>query len=282
MSNARGGFAPIVLAAVLGAGLTACGGNSAATGEAAPADPKAAIAASTAGLDAGNYAFTSATPDGSNAGGAVHAPSRSATIEMVSTDKDAAGTFSFRFVDTDRYMKLKLDTSELTAGLEDLDTSNPEVAKLVDGLEKMTAMFSGKTWLHIDASKLKKDDDLTFDLQNPDLTGAGTLVDAVVTAQGDARSVTGTLDATKLGEDHGPWETGDFAGMGDAAKALPYTATLDDQGRLTKLVLDAPKSGDIPAGPWTIDVTGYGTQAPQEKPAGAQEMPADAYDMINS
>ncbi len=282
MTHARRKLAPVVLAAALGAGLTACGGTSAGGDAAAPVDPKAAIAASTTALDAGNYAFTATTPGGADASGAVHAPSRSATLEMVSTEKDAEGTFSFRFVGTDRYMKLTFDTSELTGGLDGLDTGSPEVAKMVKDLEKMVDMFSGKTWLHVDVTKVKQGDDLTLDPENPDLTGATTLVDAVVTAQGDARTVTGTLDATELGDDHGPWAAADFTAMGEKAKALPYTATLDDQGRLTRLVLDAPKAGDVPAGPWTIDITGYGTQVEQEKPANAEEMPDDAYDMINS
>jgi hypothetical protein len=183
-------------------------------------------------------------------------------------------------------MKMKMDTAELKGTLkeiEDLGTGTPEMAKMVKGLEDMVEMFSGKTWMHVDATKVKDGDDLTLDLANPDLTGAGTLVGSVVTAQGDARSVTGTLDATKLTDDNGPWDSADFTKMGETAKALPYTASLDEQGRLTKLVLDAPKAGDVPAGPWTIEITGYGAQAAQEKPAKGEvkEMPADAYEMLN-
>ena len=288
MNNSRGKLAPIVLAVALGAGLTACGGGTAEGGgkAAAPADPKAAVTASTTGLDAGNYAFTSSSPDGNKANGAVHVASKSATLEMVTTDKDAAGTISFRFIDTDRYMKMKMDTKEMADSLDelkDVDTSDPQMAKMVKGLEDMVEMFSGKTWMHVDATKVKDGDDLTLDPAAPDLTGASALLDGVVTAQGDARSVTGTLDATKLGDDDGPWEIKHFTAMGEAAKALPYTATLDDQGRLTKLVLDAPKAGDVPAGPWTIEVTGYGAQAAQEKPAKGEvtEMPENAYEMIN-
>lgn len=287
MNHTRGKLSSTLLAVALGAGLAACGGTTAGeSGTAAPADPKAALAASTKGLDAGNYAFTSSTPEGGKANGAVHAETKSATLEMVTTEKDAAGTISFRFVDTDRYMKMKMDTTEMDSSLKDLkdiDIEDPKMAKMVKDLEKMVEMFSGRTWMHVDATKVKKGEDLTLDPANPDLTGATTLVDAVVTAQGDARSVTGTLDATKLGEDHGPWEAADFTAMGETAKALPYTATLDEQGRLTKLVLDAPKAGEVPAGPWTIDITGYGAQTAQEKPAKGEvtEMPENAYEMIN-
>jgi hypothetical protein len=284
MNHTRGKLSSIVLAAALGATLTACGGTSTATGDAAePVDPRAAMAASTSGVRTGDYAFTSATPLG-KASGVVHVPSKSATLELVSTEKESEGTFSFRFVDADRYVKFKLDTSEMTGNLDGIDTSDPSMAKMVKDLERMVEMFSGKTWMHVDLTKVKDSDDLTLDPANPDMTGAGPLVGSIVTAQGDARSITGTLDATKMGESTGPWENADFAAMGEAAKAIPYTATLDDRGRLTKLVLDAPKSGDIPAGAWTLDITGYGAQKAQEKPAKdeVEEMPEDAYEMLNS
>lgn len=289
MNHARGTFLCLVLAGTLGATLTACGtaGGTTATGEkAVPADPKAALAASTSALDAGDYAFTTSTPSGDKAKGAVHVPSKSATLEMVTTEKDAAGTISFRFVDTDRYVRMNINTAELKSTLKDLDgvdTSDPEMAKMVKGVKDMVEMFSGKTWMHVDATKVKNNDELTLDTENPDLTGASELVGGVVTAQGDNRSVTGTLDATKLTDDGGPWDVADITAMGEAAKALPYTATLDEQGRLTKLVLDAPKAGDVPAGPWTVQVTGYGAQAAQEAPAKKEvrEMPDQAYDMFN-
>ena len=48
-------------------------------------------------------------------------------------------------------------------------------------------------------------------------------------------------------------------------------------------MLDAPKAGDVPAGPWTIDITGYGARTAREKPAEDEvtEMPDNAYEMIN-
>ena len=65
--------------------------------------------------------------------------------------------------------------------------------------------------------------------------------------------------------------------------ALPFTATLDDDGRLTQLVLDMPKAGDTPAGKWTLDISGYGAQAAQTKPTGkVTEMPASGYAAVNS
>lgn len=280
MSLARRTFASIVLAAALGAGLAACGDDTATTQT--PADPKAALAESTDGLQAGDYAFTATLPD-SRTSGVVHVPSKSSALEVVADDEEMAGTISFRVVDTDRYMKIAMDTSEMSAGLGDLDSADPEVAEALKGLNDMVEMFSGKTWMHLDLRKVKDPKNLSLDLANPDATGVTALLAHVVTAQGDATTITGTVDATKVDTESTPWEASDFAEMGDAAKALPYTATLDDQGRLAKLVLDAPKSGETPAGAWTFEITGYGAQTAQEKPAADEitEAPANAYEIIN-
>lgn len=46
--------------------------------------------------------------------------------------------------------------------------------------------------------------------------------------------------------------------------AIPFTAAVDDAGRLTSLVLDmAETRGRTPAGTWTITISGYGKQVSQ-------------------
>jgi hypothetical protein len=51
---------------------------------------------------------------------------------------------------------------------------------------------------------------------------------------------------------------------------------------LTSLELDMPKTAGTEAGKWTLNVTGYGEQAQQDKPTGqVQEMPASAYETLN-
>jgi hypothetical protein len=238
-------------------------------------DPKAALAASTSGLNAGNYAFTAAMPD-AQLTGVVHVPSKSAALQIDSKATDGPGKFEFRLVDPDRWVRMSIDVKAMTQGV---DLTDPAMKPLVDTLK----LFDGKTWMHVDLSKVKNADDLGLDLAKPDVTGASALLAGVVTAQGDKHTVTGTLDATKAGDEIGGFDTDDVKAMGEAAKSLPYSATLDDQGRLTHLELDVPKAGETPAGKWTLDLTGYGAQQPQTKPDGpVKEMPASGYEMLNN
>jgi hypothetical protein len=283
MRNTRGALVAATLLA--GVALGGCGESGTAKEEtpAKSADPKAAIAAAAAGLAEGNYAFTAKTPD-TDTKGTVHLPSKSVSMVMGTKSAETKGTIELRLVQSDRWMKITMDLGNLGGSLGQIDTSDPQAAKFAQQMRQMTEMFSGKYWMHVDASKLKGDaaKQLGIDADGSDVTGAGALLGTVVTAQGGAPTITGTLDATKITEDRGMVSTTDIKAMGPAAAALPFTASLDDQGRLVKLEVDVPKAGDTAAGKWTIDLTGYGAQKAQEKPAGTiREMPETAYGMLN-
>ncbi|BCJ54062.1 hypothetical protein Asp14428_55370 [Actinoplanes sp. NBRC 14428] len=270
-----------VLVPLLAFSLAACSGD-----DEQPADPKAALAASTSGIKAGNYSFTAAMPGGSTGKGVVHVPSRSASLDLDMVDEENKGKVQFRIADADRFVKLTMDMGQSKEQLESLSAlgDDPQNAKLVEGMRAMIDLFSGKHWLRTDMSKLKSKD-LQFSIDNPDISGVGTLFDGVVTAQRSGSVITGTLDVTKVGDDTQLFSKSTFEGA-DAtqAKAVPYEATLDGEGRLTKLVLDLPKTKDAPAGKGTVEISGYGAATKQEPPAAAEvkEMPESAYEMLNS
>ncbi|GIE99079.1 hypothetical protein [Paractinoplanes rishiriensis] len=244
-----------------------------------PTDPKAALAASTTELRAGNYAFTAQTPTGA-ARGAVHLASKSATVELTTTGPEPT-RFEAVVVEPDRWVRLTADTSGLAAALDNVDTTDAEAAALAAGLRETVELFSGQSWLHVEAGKAKPGGDLDIDLSDPDLTGASALVAGALTVQRDNRTITGRLDASKAGGS-GLLDTDTAAAMGAAAKSLPFTATLDDRGRLTRLEFDAPAADDVPAGKWSISIAGYGEQAPTAKPTGAvKEMPASGYEAVD-
>jgi hypothetical protein len=271
MKNLRGP----VLAATLTLALTAAGCAQKAEGDKAadkPADPKAALVASTSGLKAGNYAFTASTPD-TQIKGVVDMAGKSAAISMDSHAADGPGKFEVRLVEPDRWVRMSFG-----AGMtEGLDLNDPAMKSVADVFK----LFDGKTWLHVDMSKVKNPDE--FDFATPDASGATSLLAGVVAAQGDAHDITGTIDATKAGDNAGILDSEDVKAMGAGAKALPFTAKLDDQGRLTHLEIDVPKAGETPAGKWTIDLTGYGSQQPLTKPTGVvKEMPDTGYSALDS
>ena len=278
-----------VLVPLLMLPLAACGGGTGSTADVAatPADPVQALTASTSGIEAGNYTFSATSPDKTNAKGVVHIPSHSASLDMNVEEDGKKGLIQFRIVEPDRFMKMKMDLGTSAADLknmQDMAEQDPSMKKLADSLTAMVELFSGKQWMRVDMSKLKGED-MQISLADPDLVGVGQLTKGVVTAERAAGgSITGTLDVTKVKDDDGMFGESAFEGLDPAkAAALPYEATLDTEGRLTKFALETPKFGDTPAGKWTVDFTGYGAAAKQEAPPAAEvkEMPADGYKMLN-
>ena len=65
--------------------------------------------------------------------------------------------------------------------------------------------------------------------------------------------------------------------------ASPYAATLDDEGRLTGLVITMPQLGLIPPGAWTVSITGYGEAEPVTAPEAADVVDEDDsyYELVN-
>ncbi len=158
----------------------------------------------------------------------------------------------------------------------------PEMAEFV---KTMTEKFSGKTWSHIDLAKVQ-DDKLksTLNLDNPDVTGSTALLSQVVSVQRGADGVyTGTIDATKVPAAQTPWTDKEMTASAEQLKVLPFTATLDAQGRLLTFTADVPKIGSEPAQKMATTITGYGTATAQSKPPAAEitEATADTYKIVN-
>lgn len=274
-----------VIVPLLALGLAACSDDKADQ----PADPKAALIASTSGVDAGNYSASVAMPGGGAATAVVHAPSKSAALSTEAVvEEGQKGKVDILFVDPNRYVKMTMDMGESAAQLEslkELGQGDPESAKMLEGLQTMVDTFSGKTWMKLDTSKVKENTELGFDFAKPDVAGLGEIFAGVGTAERKDDVITGTVDVTSVKKDAGLLGESNFDGVDAAAgKAVPYEATLDDEGRLNKLVLDMPKAGDTPAGKWTLDITGYGAATAQTEPPAAEvtEAPDTVYESLGS
>jgi hypothetical protein len=269
MNTLRGSITSAALAGLLGFALTGCGtstdgdtaGGAATTAATtAPADPKAALIASLAALKTGNYALTVDSPE-TKVTGSVHVPSKSGALKMDVTSEGSSFTMELVGAAPDRWVRI----SSTDASIQQLLGSD------------------GKTWSHIDTSKITKGGGLDIDVTNADLLGVEPLLQGVTAVKGDGRTITGTIDATKIDAENGFLDDEAIKAMGAAASSLPFTATLDDQGRLSKLVIDAPKAGDTPAGKWTYTISGYGEQKAQTKPAGPiKEMSTKQLQLLNS
>jgi hypothetical protein len=281
-----------VVAALLLLPLAACAGPGKPAAEAGkPFDPQATLAASTSGIDAGNYRLNLTMPGDGHFGGTVHTPSKSADITMKMKQKGTTLSMQFRFLDSQQFTKFQMDEADLAKMRKQLDeiaamgdVGGAQMRKATKSLSEMLAMFSGKKWVKIDKTKLRDKSEATLDIDDPDLAGVSTLVKSATTAQGDKNTITGTLDATKVATDDAFLGNDTFSEVpADVAKAVPYTATLDAEGRLTKLVLDLPKFSDYPAGKWVTELGEYGTAKAAQAPPAAEvkEAGPEVYEMLN-
>ncbi|MFV2021230.1 hypothetical protein [Micromonospora sp. LOL_023] len=90
--------------------------------------------------------------------------------------------------------------------------------------------------------------------------------------------ITGTIDMTKSPDADAEM----LAEMGEAAKAVPFTATLDAQGRLVEMVIDV-ESVSSEAGVITIGYSNLGEPVTVEVPTGEViDMSDDMLDMFNT
>jgi hypothetical protein len=262
----RSAFAGILVAALLGPGLTACGANGSepaateSTAPAIPADPKQALLDSIREISKGNFRFT-LTADGVTGEGMVHLPSHSARMTVKSDDSDSTFTMDLIYIESDSWVRLDM----------------PELAELAG----KSSLASGK-YLHLDRSKIQNDD-LKFDFNDVDPAGSELLVKAIVDVRKTDEGVyTGTLDLSKATDaDLVDEET--VKALGVQATKLPFTANVDAQGRLTTLSIQVPAAGDTKAHELKINYLDYGAATPVEKPAPSEteEAPAETYEMFN-
>jgi hypothetical protein len=138
--------------------------------------------------------------------------------------------------------------------------------------------ITANAWTRIDPAKLRAvtalpidisgtNDDNPFDMHG--WTRAVVTVDRV-----DATHLRGTVDLLKAGGVLGPTANGKQS-LRTGASTAPFTATLDEQGRLTRFTVNA---ADVnPELSYDITFTGYGAPVTIQRPAKAADASAKLY-----
>jgi hypothetical protein len=207
-----GGLGLFAAAAI---GLAGCGANSGTGGTTGGATPGAATSAAAQGAAAAELTAaaqklnddtvtTQVTSNGLTSSGKIDPKGNKADVTMKVTASTGSADFQVRALGDDVYIQAR--------GLPNVQP--------------------GK-WLHIDAAKAAG---TTFDIiPDGDAAGANRFVKTVADVKKDGSgSYSGTLDLTKVPAGSGVTVNG----MGDKASAVPFTATVDDQGRLTSMTID--------------------------------------------
>jgi hypothetical protein len=138
-------------------------------------------------------------------------------------------------------------------------------------------------WLHIDPSKVSPDAGLGINAGELDLVGGDKLFQGIATVERTGEGqYKGTLDLTKAtGSSFADEET--LKQLGDRAKAVPFEAALDDEGRLTKFMMDL---GQVAGQTLKLDAaySDFGTDVNLEAPPAAEviEAPEEIYQLLNA
>ncbi|MEU5944882.1 hypothetical protein ABZ793_04895 [Micromonospora sp. NPDC047465] len=259
-----------VLAATLFVpGLAACKSDEpapAAGGPAAsavPSDPKEALLASMKEIEKGNFTFV-VTSDGDFAvSGTVHLPSKSAEMKMGGqATEDLTMQTHFVHIDADTWALLEFGGA---------------MAEMIPEVNALKGKYQ-----HLDRSKIKDVKDLQFDFVDVDPAGTKPLIEAITEVEKTGEGAyAGTVDGSKA-TDSDWFDADTLKELGGKAGAVPFTAQLDGQGRLSKMTLQMPASATSKAQEITVTYADYGTATPVRKPPADKIVEAsdDVYDML--
>jgi hypothetical protein len=195
-----------------------------------------------------------------NGTGAVNAATNSASVTETASANGTNVTITVTVVGASEWVKLDLGS-----------TINAQ------------ASIDPTKWMLVDQTKVTIDQGKAFDFSGPDaldLTGLLTSVSGVT--RSDSTHLSGTVDLTKA---TGVSKATDaqLTTAGADAKAVPFTAVLDDQGRLTELAVSPPAAKDSAlAADFTL--SDFGSATTVSAPANADVIPAvpAVYQVLNS
>jgi hypothetical protein len=239
--NAGGGAAP---------GSSAPVGTPSAPTSSSAADPAAAAALGRAAATLANTSFkmTLTSGPGLRLTGTMDAPNGKGAAELKATGTNTDITVQSRLVGQDLYVQ-------------------------VPGITK------AGTWTRIDVSRLPEGANLGLRPGQIDPANTAQLLASTTDVREVApRSYQGTLDLTKVAGVTGIDKV-TVDKYGTAAEDVPFTAGLDEQGRLSALTIQLPAVNGRPAQPLEVLYTDYGIAVGELRPVASEvvEAPADLY-----
>ncbi|MFI5912223.1 hypothetical protein [Dactylosporangium sp. NPDC051541] len=132
-------------------------------------------------------------------------------------------------------------------------------------------------WLHIDRTKITETAHPVDEDGDPEIGVTELLTGLVEVTRPDKTHFTGTIDVTDVGGIMAPSD-GTLKNAGAKAKSLPFTAMVDEQGRLTTFAIDgAAVDPDLST---QLTFTGFGSVLPVTAPTSATEATPKVYELI--
>ncbi|WP_430788386.1 hypothetical protein [Actinoplanes sp. G11-F43] len=232
---------------------TASAPATAAPSASSVADPAAttALGQATAALGTTSFRTTVTAGSGFNLVAAIDAPGGKGNAELTATG-------------TNTQLKVK----SLLLG-QDLYAQIPGVTK-------------ENTWTHLDMARLPEGANVGLRPGQIDPVNTANLLGSTTDVRSTgSREYAGTLDLTKAAGLAGIDKV-TMDGYGADAQHVPFTAGLDDQGRLSVLTIQLPAVDGKQTAPIEALYTGYGEPVTAEQPPADQviEAPADVYQAL--
>ncbi|MEU7906700.1 hypothetical protein [Actinoplanes sp. NPDC049118] len=141
-----------------------------------------------------------------------------------------------------------------------------------------------KKWMLIDPAKVENTDEIPLGYDGETDPGeAGAVLAAIVDVRRTgAGGFAGTTDLTRQGQAE-IVDQERLAALGARARAVPFEATVDGQGRLLSTVVRIPAAGKYKASEYEVTYSDYGKAPTPTAPAADQQQKAskDAYELLN-
>jgi hypothetical protein len=264
--SAVAGFALLtsITLALTGCGVRvvpAVGSGKSSTPSAQPEKPaREVLKASTAETAKTTHKFTMTVGEGT-AEGAFDPTTGNGRIDLtiISTENRLKATFNVLAVGDEAWLKVDLGRA----------ANLPDSPKLP------------KQWMRLDKSKLEDPDDLDF--RRGDQLDAQAIFAAIIEVRkAGERLYDGTVDlrraadAFMVNDEH-------VKALGEGASTIPFSASVDDKGRLTSLEIKVPAARDYEAATWKGTYLDYGVATTFTKPQAGEVVAAtaDAYRIFN-
>lgn len=248
-----------------------CGGDSGRTTDGTPS-----VAGSSAAAAAPRDVLQASIPDKSSA--AFQFKIDTGDMPITGVVDPARRSYLFEARQADREL-------DFTMSLKVLVVDNRSWLKVAfSGADAVRLPKLPKAWMVLDAAKLKEPDfPARFDGE-VDMGNAAVIVSSIVDVRQTAPGrFAGRIDLTREPEAEFA-EAKVITALGEQAKAVPFTAAVDAQGRLTSAVITIPAVGKAKATRYAVTYGGYGSARVPAAPAtGAQrKAPSFAYELLNS
>jgi hypothetical protein len=218
--------------------------------------PKDAVLASVKTLSETTYKYTLSS-DGLDGTGAADPVAKKASMSIKGDKEGQHVSLDVILIDTNIWIKMDLGAAaNKTIGIPN-------------------------KFMHIDQHKLKDKASLGFSTDDSDPAESVKLLKGLVEVQRvDPQHYTATLDLTQVTASSVDKEKLDK--LGDKAKSVPATITLDDQGRLIGVTVDL--SAVDPSATIKVTYSDFGAPVTINPPAKSNvvEAPKNVYDMFNS